>query len=157
MDEIVFRRVMGRHAAGVVVVTIAADPPAGFTATSFTSVSLHPPLVLFCLDRAASSWPAMERAHTVAVHVLDKRQEHVARVFATSGIDRFAAHRNWNPGPDGVPLLDGALARLVCRVVERVRAGDHSIVLAAPVAGGAGDGAPLLYQGGGYGVLRRAT
>jgi flavin reductase (DIM6/NTAB) family NADH-FMN oxidoreductase RutF len=118
---------------------------------------LRPPLVSFCLDRKASSWPAVERARTVAVHVLSGGQERVARTFATSGIDRFAAHGDWHPGPDGVPLLAGVVAHLVCRVVRRVPAGDHSIVLAAPVTGAHGDtaAAPLLYQAGGYGVLRK--
>jgi flavin reductase (DIM6/NTAB) family NADH-FMN oxidoreductase RutF len=141
----------------VVVVTVAGDPPAGFTATSFTSVSLRPPLVSFCLDRKASSWPAVARAQTVAVHVLSDRQERVARTFATSGIDRFATHADWYTGPDGVPLLGGVAAHLVCRVAQRVPAGDHCIVLATPVTGGHGDenAAPLLYQAGGYGYLHR--
>ncbi|GAA0938498.1 flavin reductase family protein [Virgisporangium ochraceum] len=152
VDELTFRRLMGRHAAGVVVVTVAGEPPAGFTATSFTSVSLRPPLVSFCLDRRASSWPAVASARTVAVHVLSDRQERVARTFATSGIDRFAAHGDWYHGPDGVPLLGGVVAHLVCRVVRRVPAGDHSIVLATPVTGAHGDdgAAPLLYQAGTY-------
>lgn len=157
VDELAFRRLMGRHAAGVVVVTVAGEPPAGFTATSFTSVSLRPPLVSFCLDRKASSWPAVARARTVAVHVLSDRQERVARTFATSGIDRFAAHGEHHTGPDGVPILGGVVAHLVCRIVQRVPAGDHSIVLAAPVTGAHGDdrAAPLLYQAGGYGALHR--
>ena len=157
VDELAFRRLMGRHAAGVVVVTVAGDPPAGFTATSFTSVSLRPPLVSFCLDRKASSWPAVAVARTVAVHVLSDRQERVARTFATSGIDRFATHADWHAGPDGVPLLGGVAAHLVCRVVQRVPAGDHCIVLATPVIGEHGDenAAPLLYQAGGYGYLHR--
>jgi flavin reductase (DIM6/NTAB) family NADH-FMN oxidoreductase RutF len=157
VDELAFRRLMGRHAAGVVVVTVAGEPPAGFTATSFTSVSLRPPLVSFCLDRKASSWPAVARAETVAVHVLSHRQERVARTFATSGIDRFAAHGDYHTGPGGVPILGGVVAHLVCRVVQRVPAGDHSIVLASPVAGAHGDenAEPLLYQAGGYGVIHR--
>lgn len=157
VDELAFRRLMGRHAAGVVVVTVAGEPPAGFTATSFTSVSLKPPLVSFCLDRKASSWPAVAQARTIAVHVLSDRQERVARTFATSGIDRFAAHGDWEEGPDGVPLLGGVVAHIVCRVVQRVPAGDHSIVLATPFTGAHGDedAAPLLYQAGGYGQLNR--
>jgi flavin reductase (DIM6/NTAB) family NADH-FMN oxidoreductase RutF len=157
VDEITFRRLMRRHAAGVVVVTVAGELPVGFTATTFMSVSLRPPLVSFCVGRGASAWPAVARAGTVAVHVLAEDQERVARTFATSGIDRFAAHADWSPGPSGVPLLNGVLAYVVCRVVQRVPAGDHSIVLAAPVAGAHGHatGTPLLYQAGGYGVLRR--
>lgn len=146
-----FRQLLRRHAAGVVVITaLGPAGPAGFTATSFTSVSLHPPLVSFCLDRRSSSWPAVEAAGHVGVHVLADAQEHVARQFATSGIDRFAAPTSWRPGAHDVPLLDGALAVLVCRVVDRVSAGDHAIVLAEPVVGEHQEGLPLLYHMGRY-------
>jgi hypothetical protein len=104
-----FRQLLRRHAAAVVVITA---PGTGFTATSFTSVSLDPPLVSFCLAKSASAWPAIEASDTVAVHVLGHDQEHVARTFATRGIDRLASHGAWREGPDGVPLLDGVLARM---------------------------------------------
>jgi flavin reductase (DIM6/NTAB) family NADH-FMN oxidoreductase RutF len=84
----------------------------------------------------------------------------VARTFATRGIDRFAAHGAWRPGPEGVPLLDGVLARIVCRVVRRVEAGDHSIVLASPEIGEHHDdlsATPLVYHDGRYAHLRRAA
>jgi len=84
----------------------------------------------------------------------------VARTFATRGIDRFATHGAWRPGPEGVPLLDGVLARIVCRVVRRVEAGDHSIVLATPEAGEHHDdlsATPLVYHDGHYAHLRRAA
>src|SRR5689334_2928587 len=131
-----FRSLLRRHAAGVVVITARGrTAPAGFTATSFTSVSLDPPLVSFCLDRRSSSWPTLEGAEHVGVHVLTEAQEGLARRFATSGIDRFAPPLDWRPGPHGVPVLAGALAVLVCRVAERVHAGDHAIVLAEPTHG----------------------
>jgi flavin reductase (DIM6/NTAB) family NADH-FMN oxidoreductase RutF len=157
VDADLFRALLRRHAAAVVVVTAPGEPPVGFTATSFTSVSLDPPLVSFCLAHSASSWSAVARAEVVAVHVLTREQEQVARTFATSGIDRFASHRAWQVGPHGVPLLDGALAWLVCRVVQRVPAGDHTIVLAEPVYGQHEvDDAhpPLFYHMGRYGVIR---
>ena len=160
VDAELFRALLRRHAAAVVVITAPGEPPAGFTATSFTSVSLDPPLVSFCLAKTASAWPAIAEAETVAVHVLTQEQEHVARTFATRGIDRFAAHGSWQPGPGGVPLLDGVLARIVCRVVRRVEAGDHSIVLAAPEAGWHHEDrtvAPLVYHDGHYAHLRRAA
>ena len=146
-----FRAVLRRHAAGVVVITAPGPRPAGFTATSFTSVSLDPPLVSFCLDRNASSWPAVAVASHIAVHVLAEHQEHLARTFATSGVDRFAATR-WRPGPFDVPLLDGAQAVLVCRIADRVAAGDHAIVLAEPVTAEHidQDASPLLYHMGRY-------
>ena len=160
VDADLFRALLRRHAAAVVVVTAPGSPPAGFTATSFTSVSLDPPLVSFCLAKTASAWPAVESASTIAVHVLTLEQEHVARTFATRGIDRFAAHGAWREGPGGVPLLDGVLARLVCRVTQRVEAGDHTIVLATPEAGehhADEDATPLVYHSGAYAHLRKSA
>jgi flavin reductase (DIM6/NTAB) family NADH-FMN oxidoreductase RutF len=157
VDADLFRALLRRHAAAVVVITAPGEPPAGFTATSFTSVSLDPPLVSFCLANSASAWPAVERAEIVAVHVLTREQEPVARTFAARGIDRFAAHGSWQPGPGGVPLLDGVLARIVCRVVRRVEAGDHTIVLATPEQGSHHDDrtvTPLVYHDGHYAHLQ---
>jgi flavin reductase (DIM6/NTAB) family NADH-FMN oxidoreductase RutF len=147
-----FRALLRRHAAGVVVITAPGTRPAGFTATSFTSVSLRPPLISFCLNRTASSWPAVASAEHIAVHVLTDRQEELAQTFATSGIDRFAPPTRWHTGRHAVPVLDGVLAVLVCRIVDRVPAGDHAIVLAEPVEGEHLDGgdAPLLYHMGRY-------
>jgi flavin reductase (DIM6/NTAB) family NADH-FMN oxidoreductase RutF len=152
LDEEQFRTLLRHQAASVVVVTADTSPPAGFTATSFTSVSLRPPMVSFCLDRASSSWPAVAIAGHVGVHILGQSQEHVARTFATSGIDRFAAHGSWHRGPHDVPILDDSLAWLVCRVVDRVHAGDHAIVLAEPVLGQqpGESGPPLVYHQGRY-------
>ncbi|MEU8240496.1 flavin reductase family protein [Actinoplanes missouriensis] len=161
VDADLFRTLLRRHAAAVVVITAPGDEqPAGFTATSFTSVSLDPPLVSFCLAHSASAWPAVAASDVVAVHVLTEEQEHVARTFSTRGIDRFAAHGDWEIGPGGVPLLGGVLARLVCRVVRRVEAGDHTIVLASPVAGAVHDdlaATPLVYHDGTYHNLRKAA
>lgn len=156
VDADLFRALLRRHAAAVVVITAPGAPPAGFTATSFTSVSLDPPLVSFCLANTASAGPAVARADTVAVHVLGREQEHVARIFATRGIDRFAAYPSWRTGPDGVPLLDGVLARIVCRITRRVPAGDHTIVLAAPQTGEHHideSATPLVYHAGAYAHL----
>lgn len=157
VDPDTFRALLRRQAASVAVVTAAGDPPVGFTATSFTSVSLRPPLVSFCLARSSSSWPTIAGAEHVAVHLLGEDQRDVARTFATSGIDRFAAHSRWQYGPYGVPLLDEPVAWLLCRVTQRVLAGDHTIVLAEPLTGRHGEGAPLLYHMGRYAALQAAT
>ncbi len=154
VDAETFRALLRQQASTVTVVTAPGRPPAGFTATSFTSVSLAPPLVSFCLGRSSSSWPAVSTARHVAVHLRSHRQQDLARTFATSGIDRFAAPTAWRVGPHGVPVLDGTLAWLVCRVVRRVPAGDHAVVLVEPLLG-RHDGAdgPLLYHQGGYARL----
>src|SRR5213076_2587261 len=101
-----------------------------------------------------SSWPVVAVAEHVAVHLLSHSQQELARTFATSGIDRFAAPTAWRPGPHGVPVLHGTLAWLVCRVVDRVVAGDHAVVLAEPLlARYDGGDSPLLYHQGRYACL----
>jgi flavin reductase (DIM6/NTAB) family NADH-FMN oxidoreductase RutF len=160
VDADLFRALLRRHAAAVVVITAPGSPPAGFTATSFTSVSLDPPLVSFSLARSASAWPAIHAAEVIAVHVLTEEQEQVARTFATRNIDRFAAHGAWRTGPGGVPLLNGVLATIVCRVHQRVEAGDHTIVLATPEIGehhADASVAPLVYHDGHYAFVKRAA
>jgi flavin reductase (DIM6/NTAB) family NADH-FMN oxidoreductase RutF len=146
-----FRTLLRRLAATVVVVTADSCPPVGFTATSFTSVSLRPALVSFCVDRSSSSWPAIRSARHIGVHLLSQRQEGIARRFAARGIDRFGGVE-WHRGPHGVALLADPLVWLVCRVTGRVDAGDHTIVLSEPVHGDHLDQTllPLVYHMGDY-------
>jgi flavin reductase (DIM6/NTAB) family NADH-FMN oxidoreductase RutF len=152
MEEELFRSVLRHQATSVVVVTAAAYPPVGFTATSFTSVSLRPPLVAFCVDLASSSWPSMQRVSYVGVHLLADGQEELARRFATRGVDRFAEPTRWRPGPYGVPLLTDVPAWLIGRVEDRMPAGDHTIVVVSPMLGDQADGPrrPLVYHMGHY-------
>jgi flavin reductase (DIM6/NTAB) family NADH-FMN oxidoreductase RutF len=80
--------------------------------------------------------------------------------FATRGVDGFAPRGSWQPGPGGVPLLDGVMAQIVCRVVRRVEAGDHTIVLATPEEGRHHDdvtATPLVYHDGHYAHLQQAS
>ncbi|MFB7084960.1 flavin reductase family protein [Streptomyces sp. NPDC056296] len=150
------RSAFRRHAAGVAVITARGDAgPVGFTATSLTSVSAEPPLLSFGIGTGSSSWPAVSEAEYVGVHLLGDHQEDLAATFARSGADRYAAPTAWCEGPVGVPVLDGVLAWLVCRVVGRVPAGDHRIVLAEVLLGDpTGAGRPLLYHQGRYHALR---
>ncbi|QOC91988.1 flavin reductase family protein [Micromonospora craniellae] len=148
-DEI--RTLLRHQASTVTVVTAPGTPAAGFTATSFTSVSLSPPVVSFCLNLGSSSWPTVAAARHVGVHLLALHQQDLARTFATSGIDRFAAPTRWQVGPEGVPILDDTLAWLLCRVIDRVPVGSHAIVLAEPeLVRSPATGSPLLYHRGGY-------
>ncbi|MEU1460439.1 flavin reductase family protein [Streptomyces sp. NPDC005727] len=150
------RSTFRRHAAGVAVITArGAAGPAGFTATSLTSVSAEPPLVSFGIGTGASSWPAVATSEYVGIHILGEHQSDLAATFARSGADRFGAPTAWRQGPEGVPVLDDVLAWLVCRVVGRVPAGDHRIVLAEVVLGDStGAGRPLLYHQGHFNGLR---
>ncbi|MFI7400742.1 flavin reductase family protein [Streptomyces sp. NPDC049541] len=150
------RSVFRRHAAGVAVITARGDSgPVGFTATSLTSVSAEPPLLSFGISTGASSWPAISATDHIGVHILGEHQQDLAAIFAKSGADRFGAPTAWRTGPEGVPVLDDVLAWLVCRVVGRVPAGDHRIVLAEVVLGDpTGPGRPLLYHQGRFNGLR---
>ncbi|MFF4274346.1 flavin reductase family protein [Streptomyces sp. NPDC001536] len=150
------RSVFRRHAAGVAVITAGGEEgPVGFTATSLTSVSVEPPLLSFGIGVGASSWPAISEADHVGVHILGEHQQELAATFARSGADRFGTPTAWREGPEGVPVLDDVLAWLVCRVVTRVPAGDHRIVLAEVLLGDpAGAGRPLVYHQGRFGGLR---
>ncbi|SEC43540.1 NADH-FMN oxidoreductase RutF, flavin reductase (DIM6/NTAB) family [Streptomyces sp. 2231.1] len=150
------RSTFRRHAAGVAVITASgAAGPVGFTATSLTSVSAEPPLVSFGIGTGASSWPAVAASEHVGVHILGEHQSELAATFARSGADRFGAPTAWREGPEGVPVLDDVLAWLVCRIVARVPAGDHRIVLAEVLGGDpSGAGRPLLYHHGRFNGLR---
>ncbi len=150
------RSVFRQHAAGVAVITARGDAgPVGFTATSLTSVSADPPMLSFGVGTGSSSWPAIAATDHVGVHVLGEHQQELAATFARSGADRFAAPTAWREGPEGVPLLDGVLAWLVARVVTRVPAGDHRLVLAEVLRGETtGTGRPLLYHQGRFHRLR---
>ncbi|MGX1128792.1 flavin reductase (DIM6/NTAB) family NADH-FMN oxidoreductase RutF [Streptomyces glaucescens] len=150
------RAVFRRHAAGVAVITARGEAgPVGFTATSLTSVSAEPPMLSFGIGTGASSWPAIAEAGHVGVHILGEHQQDLAATFARSGADRFGAPTAWREGPEGVPVLDGVLAWLVCRVHARVPAGDHRIVLAEVAVGDpTGAGRPLLYHQGRFTALR---
>jgi flavin reductase (DIM6/NTAB) family NADH-FMN oxidoreductase RutF len=89
------------------------------------------------------------------VHILGEHQQELATTFARSGADRFGAPTVWREGPAEVPVLDGVLAWMVCRVVARVPAGDHRLVLAEVLLGdSSGAGRPLVYHQGSFGGLR---
>lgn len=143
------RAAFRRTAGTVSVVTTGGLRPIGFTATSLVSVSLDPPLVSLNVSRSSSSWPTVSRAPHLVAHVLGAHQESVARTFATSGIDRFAAVR-WSRGPHGLPLLQDTLGTLVLAVRDRLEVGDSAVLIAEVTDLGLRDGTPLLYHDGAY-------
>lgn len=150
------KSVFRQHAAGVAVITAQrGGRPVGFTATSLNSVAAEPPLISFGIGTGSSSWPVVAEADHIGVHILGEYQQDLAATFARSGADRFGPATDWRTGPEGVPVLDGVLAWLVCKVVARIPAGDHRIVLGQAVVGDpAGAGRPLLYHQGRFNALR---
>ncbi len=146
-----FRAALRHFPAGVTVVTTrdAGGQPCGLTASAFTSVSLDPPLVLVCIDHAATAYAAFEACGWFAVNVLGKSQEHLARRFAASMPDKFAgvAHRE---GTARLPILEDAVAALECRLVYRYPGGDHTIFVGRVEGATIAGGPPLVYFQGDY-------
>ena len=124
------RDAFGCFATGVTVVTTlgAGGQPVGLTANSFTSVSLEPPLLLFCLDLRSNSLPAFDRAETFAVNVLHAGQEAISARFARRDGDRFA-DGEWMLGRSGVPVLRDVAAVFECRKHAVLDGGDHRIFM----------------------------
>lgn len=152
-DSHAFRQLMGCFATGITVVTIE-DPergPVGITINSLTSVSLKPPLVLFCLEKSAQVYPMFKKATRFAVNILGAKQEEISRHFA----DRHH-HKNrplpWDKPQKSCPILRGTLGWMVCEVTATMKGGDHTIFLGKVIAlkkrGGANK--PLLYFHGRY-------
>jgi flavin reductase (DIM6/NTAB) family NADH-FMN oxidoreductase RutF len=122
------RRVLGSFATGVTVVTGDADgQPVGFSCQSFASVSLEPPLVLFCPAHTSRSWPLIRDSGTFCVNVLAEDQEDLCARFATTGADKFAG-LTWHETEWG-PSLDNVLSTVMCDVRDVHEAGDHDIVV----------------------------
>lgn len=154
IDPSQFRQLLGHFATGVTVLTLVAPEgrPLGMTANSLSSVSLHPPLISVCVDREAELHDVIVRAPEFVVNVLASPQEALARRFSDKHEDRFDGI-GYHLSTEGLILLDGALAHVVCERFAEYPGGDHTIVLGRVVGGAAGDGHPLLYYRGGYAVV----
>ncbi len=139
IEKVFFRQVMGQFSTGVSVVTTRSDEGlAGLTINSFTSVSLDPPLVLFCVDLRSIVLPFFRAGGTFAVNILTSEQEALSRCFATSSQERYEyfCHASYHTAATGSPILDGALAFIDARVVAEYPGGDHVIFLGQVVAMG---------------------
>lgn len=145
------RRALGTFATGVTVVTTtdADGTPRGFTANSFTSVSLEPPLILVCLAKSAASCPVFQAAKSYAVNILCEDQRSVSALFSSPDADRFA-HVRWSTRATGCPIIEGVVAWLDCRMHEVVDAGDHYILIGRVVDYDHTASSPLGYCRGAY-------
>lgn len=145
------RDAFGAFATGVTVVTAIDDngERVGLTANSLTSVSLDPPLLLFCPARTASALPALRRSRRFAVNILADDQQAVADRFARRNVDRFA-HAEWDDW-DGLPILGGALASFACALFAEHDGGDHAVIVGRiERVRGSPQSDPLLYFRGAY-------
>lgn len=128
-----FKAAFRGHPGGVALITaVGPDGPVALTATSVASISAEPPLLIFSVSSRSSSFPVLTTASSVVVHLLDAEHLDLARLGATSGIDRFADTRRWSTLPTGEPVFEGPVW-LRSIVVDRLGAGGATVIVAEPV------------------------
>lgn len=137
---------LAKFPTGVTIVTTLdrTGSPWGFTASSFTSLSLNPPQVLFCLARIANCYMAFSKTDRFAVNVLKDRHEPLARRFATKRVAKFAG-REFVYSDFGLPVLPDALAVVECEIFARMPGGDHTIIIGDVKAASVSHGEPAVY------------
>lgn len=154
-----FRRALSQFATGVTVVTVECAPRRvhGMTANSFTSVSLEPPLVSVCVDEKAHLLPMILERGRFGINVLNERQQSLSEFFARPEQEQEQHEREaakheisfcWTA--DGIPLLNGALCQIACRLHAAHVAGDHTIVVAEVISAQLYAGEPLIFFRGDY-------
>lgn len=156
-DPRALRDAFGAFATGVTVVTAndTAGKPIGFTANSFTSVSLDPPLLLVCLAKTSRNYATMTGATRFAVNILSETQKDVSNTFARPVEDRFAAV-DWRKGPSGCPVFSQVAAWFECAMQDLIEAGDHVIMVGRVTAFENSGLNGLGYARGGYFTPRLA-
>jgi flavin reductase (DIM6/NTAB) family NADH-FMN oxidoreductase RutF len=150
IDDARFKLAMSQFASGVTVVTTEHEGVRyGMTVASFASLSLHPPLVLICIEKSVKSHDAIAAAEKFGVSILAKSQAEISGRFASRRDDKFdgVAVR---AGELGVPLIDGAICTLECRLHASLPGGDHTIFVGEVVDAQTTESAPLVYFRSGY-------
>ena len=156
IDQIGFRNALGTFATGITVITTtnSKKEPVGITVNSFTSVSLEPPLILWCLDKNADSYEDFVNCNSFAVHVLHEDQEAISHNFAIKSNNKFA-ELEWENGEFGSPILNDFSTCFQCETEERYAGGDHIILLGRIMSIQTRQGKePLIYHAGSYRMLK---
>jgi len=158
IDSREFRQTLGRFPTGVTIITCLNEngEPVGMTASSFNSVSLDPPLVLWSIDKRAYSLQAFTNASHYAIHVLGEHQQDLSNQFARQGADKFSGVA-LAEGLAGVPLLTDYCARFQCRNLHQYEGGDHIILVGQVLDFSATEQSPLLFHRGRYARLEDAA
>ena len=154
-----FRRALSQFATGVTVVTVECAPRRvhGMTASSFTSVSLEPPLISVCVDERAHLLPLVKDRRLFGINVLKEDQQNWSEFFARPERDQEAHERevakhqvsfHWTT--DGIPLLGNVLCQIACRLYSTHVAGDHTIVVGEVLSAQLHFGQPLIFFRGDY-------
>jgi flavin reductase (DIM6/NTAB) family NADH-FMN oxidoreductase RutF len=156
IDQDSFRAVLGRFASGVTVITALdeAGNDQGMTVSAFCSLSLDPPLILFCVDREASMYESLGETTGFIVNILSESQEPLARRFSGPDPNRFDGI-GYERGLTGAAILDDVLGYLECRRIEFHSGGDHRVYVGEVEVAQSREGRPLLYYRGGYAQLER--
>ena len=154
IDDALFKLAMSHFASGVTVVTTEHEgKPFGMTVAAFSSLSLHPPLVLVCVEKTVKTHDAITGAGKFGVSILNSNQTDVSNRFASRADDKFAGTEIVH-GELGLPLIAGAITRLECRVSEKLEGGDHTIFVGEVVGAQTEEGEPLVYYRSGYREIR---
>jgi 4-nitrophenol 2-monooxygenase / 4-nitrocatechol 4-monooxygenase, reductase component len=145
VDRERMRHVMGHFASGVTIITTRnAGIDYGLAASAVCALSLDPPMLLICVNKTSNTRDAIAQSQVFAVNILRETQSEVARQFARSNPRKFGEMRV-SYGALGVPLLEGMLATIECRITAEVTGGTHSVFLAEVEAAQAKEGMPLTY------------
>ncbi|BBU30987.1 flavin reductase domain-containing protein [Caballeronia pedi] len=156
-----FRDALSAFPSGVTIVSTTDEQGRhwGFTASSFSSVSMDPPLVLVCIANKADSHAAFVNAQRYAINILSQEQKDVAMHFARKGVDKFGPHAfRYGTGDDPhPPMLPGSMASLVCIARDVHEAGDHTVLIGEIQDVELGDATPLVYYNRGFRNLELET
>ncbi|HEY7233941.1 MAG TPA: flavin reductase family protein [Gemmatimonadaceae bacterium] len=154
IDSETFRQLLSRFASGIAIITSRdAERDVGMTVSAFCSVSLAPPLVLVCVDHAASMHSLLLQHPKLGINIMSSQHESHCRRFADRRETRRFDGVSFTRGASGVVLLDDAMAHLECQLVQHCLAGDHTIFIAEVERGAMSEGRPLLYFRGRYAQL----
>ena len=148
-----FKKALQFRATGVTVVTTQSEKYGlqGMTVTAFSSVSVNPPQILVCLNQSADTGDGIEESQYFVVNVLDVEQQTTSNQFAggASQEERFQ-NNPWTASDNGMPILDGSLMALECKVVQKILVGTHWVVIGEVQASVCRTGNPLMYYSGSY-------
>jgi flavin reductase ActVB len=160
-DKQTFRDALSAFPSGVTIVSTTDEEGRhwGFTASSFSSVSMDPPLVLVCIANTADSHPAFMKARRYAINILAQEQKDIAMHFARKNVDKFGPHEfhygtQDEPHP---PVLPGSMASLVCTAHDVYPAGDHTVLIGRIEAVELAEAEPLIYYNRGFRNLELDT
>ncbi len=150
-DKTEFRKTLGQFATGVTIITTLDElgEAVGVTASSFNSLSMDPPMILWSLDKSAYSLPAFQHTPYFNVHVLGSGQNELSNCFAKPGTDKFSGIET-RKGLGGVPILPQHAALFECKAAHHYEGGDHIIIVGEVIKFSRNDDAPLVFHGGQY-------